>query len=494
MGLIGIKNLSFKYNDQSQLLFDHVTLNLDSSWHLGLIGRNGQGKTTFLNILKGDLDYKGEISNNQIFTFYPYKITDLDNYAFYALQQVKPFEEWQLERELNLMEVDLNLLWKPYKTLSGGEKTKLLLALCFIDENYFPLLDEPTNHLDINGRRKVAQYLSKKRGFILVSHDSFILNSVCDHILSIENKNIYLYHGNYDTYVTEKKRRDVKNIKSNIRIKKEIKSLKNSLNQKRQWGNKKEQEKNKHGKDNAKVDKGFIGAKSAKMMKKMNNIKKGIDHKIKDKENLLNDVEFIDDLSLNFNSTRKGKILKLQDFCLSYDNDNLFKPVSFEIEKNDCIALMGENGIGKTSLIKAILEKFQGNISGKFKKCKKLKISVVNQEFSYSGSLKEFAEKNKIDFNIFLNNLHKLGMKRSFFDKKIEYMSKGQQKRVELAKSLTKDAELYIWDEPLNYLDIYNKDQLEKLILKIKPTMIIIDHDIEFINKIANKKIRLTKL
>lgn len=154
----------------------------------------------------------------------------------------------------------------------------------------------------------------------------------------------------------------------------------------------------------------------------------------------------------------------------------------------------GGNGIGKTSLIKAILEKFQGNISGKFKKCKKLKISVVNQEFSYSGSLKEFAEKNKIDFNIFLNNLHKLGMKRSFFDKKIEYMSKGQQKRVELAKSLTKDAELYIWDEPLNYLDIYNKDQLEKLILKIKPTMIIIDHDIEFINKIANKKIRLTKL
>lgn len=195
-GFYGInrdKNLSFKYNDQSQLLFDHVTLNLDSSWHLGLIGRNGQGKTTFLNILKGDLDYKGEISNNQIFTFYPYKITDLDNYAFYALQQVKPFEEWQLERELNLMEVDLNLLWKPYKTLSGGEKTKLLLALCFIDENYFPLLDESTNHLDINGRRKVAQYLSKKRGFILVSHDSFILNSVCNHILSIENKNIYLY-------------------------------------------------------------------------------------------------------------------------------------------------------------------------------------------------------------------------------------------------------------------------------------------------------------
>lgn len=73
-------------------------------------------------------------------------------------------------------------------------------------------------------------------------------------------------------------------------------------------------------------------------------------------------------------------------------------------------------------------------------------------------------------------------------------MSKGQQKRVELAKSLTEDAELYVWDEPLNYLDIYNKDQLEKLILKIKPTMIIIDHDIEFINKIANKKIRLTKL
>lgn len=492
MGLIGIKKLSFKYDDQEEPLFDNVNLNLDSSWRLGLIGRNGRGKTTFLNILRGNLDYKGKIDYKQVFTYYPYKVHDVDNYTLYALQQVRNFEEWQLERELNLMNVDLNLLWKPFKELSGGEKAKILLALCFIESDSFPLLDEPTNHLDAEGRREVAQYLLKKSGFILVSHDSQILNTVCNHMLSIENRNIYLYHGNYKTFEEEKKRRDEKNLKDNIQIKKEIGMLTSSLNQKKQWGNKREKEKNER-KDNAKKDKGFEGARAARLMKKMNNIKREVNHKIQDKKGLLNNIEFTDKLSLNFNPTRKEKLLRLQDFSLSYGNDKLFTPISFELKKNDCIALVGENGIGKTSLISAILGDFQGKVIGSLHKAKDLKISLVRQEFVYRGSLKEFSQKNKLNFNDFLNNLHKLGFKRSMFNKKIEHMSSGQQKRIALAKSLTEDAELYIWDEPLNYLDIYNKQQLQEMILEISPTMVLIEHDADFINAIADKKIELEK-
>ncbi|MFK5705262.1 ribosomal protection-like ABC-F family protein [Ligilactobacillus sp. LYQ139] len=490
MGSIGIKRLSFKYDDQDEPLFDNVNLNLDSSWRLGLIGRNGRGKTTFLNLLRGNLDYKGKIDHKQAFTYYPHKVRDVDNYTLYALQQVSQFEEWQLERELNLMGVDLDLLWKPFKKLSGGEKAKILLALCFIESDSFPLLDEPTNHLDGKGRQEVAQYLLKKSGFILVSHDSQVLNTVCDHILSIENKNIYLYRGNYKIFKAEKKRRDEKNVKDNIQIKKEIGTLTNSLNQKKQWGNKREKEKNKR-KDNAKKDKGFEGARSARLMKKMNNMKKAVDHKIQDKKGLLNDVEFMDKLSLNFSPTRKEKLLRLQDFSLSYGNDKLFVPISFELKRNDCIALVGENGVGKTSLINAILGDFKGEIVGSLHKAKDLKISVVRQEFNYRGSLKDFAQTNRINFNVFLNNLHKLGFKRRMFNKRIEHMSSGQQKRVALAKSLTENAELYIWDEPLNYLDVYNKQQLQDMILEFSPTMLLIDHDVDFINKIAGKKIEL---
>src|SRR5699024_619432 len=107
------------------------------------------------------------------------------------------------------------------------------------------------------------------------------------------------------------------------------------------------------------------------------------------------------------------------------------------------------------------------------------------------GTLSEFAEKQKVDYQTFLNNLRKLGMEREVFHKRIEQMSMGQRKKVELAKSLSQEAQLYIWDEPLNYLDVLNQVQLEQLILSFKPAMLVVDHDQVFLNKIADRLISL---
>ena len=156
MSNIRISNLSFRYDDSSENIFNKLNLNLDSTWKLGLVGRNGRGKTTFLNLLRGKLHGLGEIQTRLSFSYYPIKIEDQKNITLYELQKQVAFEEWELERELNLMSVDPNLLWQPFNTLSGGEQTKVLLALSFTDKDSFALIDEPTNHLDEDSRKEIS--------------------------------------------------------------------------------------------------------------------------------------------------------------------------------------------------------------------------------------------------------------------------------------------------------------------------------------------------
>lgn len=172
MSNIKISNLSFKYSDSSENIFNNLNLDLDSSWKLGLVGRNGRGKTTFLNLLRGKLQGTGAIKANLEFNYFPLYIENEEQLTLYALEEQVQFDRWELERELNLMQVDANLIWQPFNTLSGGEQTKILLALSFINKDAFPLIDEPTNHLDEESRKQVVRYLQKhSQGYIVVSHD-----------------------------------------------------------------------------------------------------------------------------------------------------------------------------------------------------------------------------------------------------------------------------------------------------------------------------------
>ena len=215
MSKIELKQLSFAYDNQEVLLFDQANITMDTNWKLGLIGRNGRGKTTLLRLLQKQLDYQGEI------------LHQVDFVTYYVLQEVTSFEQWELERELTLLNVDPEVLWRPFSSLSGGEKTKVLLGLLFIEENAFPLIDEPTNHLDLAGRQQVAEYLKKKKhGFILVSHDRAFVDEVVDHILAIEKSQLTLYQGDFSIYEEQKKLRDAFELAENEKIKKEVNRLK----------------------------------------------------------------------------------------------------------------------------------------------------------------------------------------------------------------------------------------------------------------------------
>ena len=177
MSMIKIENLTFSYPTSYDNVFENVSFQVDTDWKLGFVGRNGRGKTTFLNLLLGKYEYSGKILSSVQFDYFPYPVSDKNRITEDILQEICPLaEEWELMRELSYLDVDVDVLWRPFETLSNGEQTKVLIAALFLNEGHFLLIDEPTNHLDAKARKSVAAYLKKKKGFILVSHDRRFLD------------------------------------------------------------------------------------------------------------------------------------------------------------------------------------------------------------------------------------------------------------------------------------------------------------------------------
>ncbi|MFC4771966.1 ribosomal protection-like ABC-F family protein [Enterococcus hermanniensis] len=497
MTTIQIKNLTFGFDKQVDYLFDHANLTLDSSWKLGLVGRNGRGKTTFLNLLLNKYPYQGEIIFPLRPIYFPPSIKDATQITYYSLLEIIDFELWELEREMTLLQLDPQLLWRSFQSLSGGEQTKILLALLFTQTEDFPLIDEPTNHLDILGRKHVADYLKQKEGYIVVSHDRHFLNEITDHTLAIEKSQLILYQGNFATYEEQKQLRDEFELAQNKKIKKEVGRLKQTAAEKAEWSY--SREKDKYGKSSEKgsgkiFDTGAIGARAARTMKRSKTIVHRMNDQVVEKEGLLKDLEEVDQLTMNYHPSRHTQLLKIEELQLSYDGQtNLFAPLSFSVDRGTIVGLTGPNGIGKSSILHYILGGFPGSSFGE-SLATTAHISYVRQNYEDNqGSLKDFAETNHLDFSMFLNNLRKLGMERNVFQNHIEEMSMGQRKKVELAKSLAQEAELYIWDEPLNYLDVFNQKQLEVLLKEVQPTLLVVEHDTTFLNAINARQIELKK-
>ena len=168
MSLINVVNLTFAHEGSYDIIFENVSFQIDTNWKLGFTGRNGRGKTTFLKLLLGKYEYSGTISANVNFEYFPFDVTDSENNTIDVIESIYPTcLQWQVMRELSLLQVSEDVLYRPFATLSNGEQTKILLATLFLKENSFLLIDEPTNHLDMKARKLVSDYLQSKRGFIL---------------------------------------------------------------------------------------------------------------------------------------------------------------------------------------------------------------------------------------------------------------------------------------------------------------------------------------
>ncbi len=544
MSQIRVNNLTFCYEGSFDNIFEDVSFSVDTNWKLGFIGRNGKGKTTFLNLLLGKYEYEGSIQASVVFDYFPYPVTERQRSlpAAEFLEEWKAgCELWRVLCELEELRQDAEVLYRPFQTLSPGERTKIMLAVLFSGENDFLLIDEPTNHLDQESRENVKQYLASKKGFILVSHDRELLDACIDHVLVLNRQSIEVQSGNFSSWWENKSRKDQFAVGENEKHLKEIGKLRKSAARTGQWADKSEQTKigfyrkaavNEH--ERAVGMRAYIGSKTKKMQSRVKQMEKRINREIEEKEGLLVDLEQPVDLKIMPMEHYKKVLVKVEDYSVWYEGakEPVFSGVTFSVEKGERVVLHGENGCGKSTLLKMILRKTGGQTKGgpgvkdtgmkigetkadktetmeakagetkaeKMRVCETgicqtasgLVVSYVSQDTSMlKGGISRFCMERGLDESLFCAILRQLDMERVQFAKNMEEYSEGQKKKILLAASLMTPAHLYVWDEPLNYIDVFSRMQIEKLLEEYQPTMLFVEHDARFREKVATRVVEL---
>ena len=493
MSIIQTTGLTFAYDGGYDNIFENVTFALDTDWRLGFTGRNGRGKTTFMRLLTGELTpTEGIVSKSVACDYFPFPVANKERMALDALQAHCPgAEEWELLRELNLLEFDCEALYRPFETLSGGERVKGLLAALFLRENRFLLIDEPTNHLDALGRRALGAYLRQKKSFLLVSHDRALLDACTDHTLSINRASIEVVAGNFSCWWEQKQRQDAFEQAQNERLGKEIARLKQAAARTARWSDKVERSKREPG-DAAMKDIGYIGHKSAKMMARSKAAEGRRQSAIDEKSRLLQNIESAEDLKLHPLQFHTQRLLEFSGVSLGYGETLVCKDVSFVLRQSERLAVTGKNGSGKSSILKAILGEPGIEITGDILRSSQLKISYVPQDTSFlRGNLHDYADACGVEESLFKAILRKLDFSRVQFGKDMADFSSGQKKKVLLARSLCEPAHVYIWDEPLNFVDVFSRMQIERLLLAYQPTMLFVEHDAAFCDAVCTGVVAL---
>lgn len=430
MSMIKIENLTFSYPSSSDNIFENVSFQIDTDWKLGFVGRNGRGKTTFLNLLQNKYEYSGKILSSVSFDYFPCPVTKKERLTEEILWDIAPLaEEWEF----------------------------------------------------------LKAYLKKKKGFLLVSHDRCFLDNCADHILSLNRTNIEIQSGNFSSWMENFKRQQDFETSQNERLKKDISHLRQAAQRTSAWSVRTETA--KYG--NGSVDRGYIGHKSAKMMKRAKTIEARQKQAIEEKSGLLKNTEYTENLKLFPQKYHTDTLASFSHICICYDRKPVCGPLSFSVQQGDRLVLHGKNGSGKSSLLK-LLTGISVPHTGTVTVGSGLQISYVPQDTSHlKGTLSDFAAQNQIEETLLKNLLRKMDFTRTQFLKDMRDFSEGQKKKVLVAKSLCEQAHLYVWDEPLNFIDIYSRMQIEELILEFAPTMIFVEHDRTFRQKIVTKTIEI---
>ena len=490
MSLIQVSHLTFCYEGSYDPVFENVSFELDTDWKLGFIGRNGQGKTTFLKLLMGCYDeYEGCISSSVAFDYFPFEVPDPEEMTIEIAQRHSPdLELWKFKRELGLLKLSEDALYRPFYTLSNGEQTKVLLSLLFLKENQFLLLDEPTNHLDQKAKEEIIRYLKSKKGFILVSHDRVLLDQCVDHILSINRANIEVQKGNFSSWQRNKELHDQYEREQDARLKKEIKRMDTAARRTANWSD--QVEKSKKGA----ADKGYVGHKAAKMMQRAKNVERRQQQAIEEKKGLLSNLDEEESLKLHPLTHHARRLVEVSGVSISYGGKTVCQIPDFTVESGERVALTGRNGSGKSSLLKLIAGEALSH-TGTIRLASGMTLSAVPQDAGFLyGGLKEYAREQRLEEPLFFAILRKMGFARVQLEKEMQFFSEGQKKKVLLASSLCYPAHLYLWDEPLNFIDVLSRIQIEQLILQYRPTLLFVEHDAAFLRNIATKTIEVQRV
>lgn len=515
MAILDVQNLTLSFGET--LLFDNVSFDVKEKDKVGLIGCNGAGKTSLFKIIIGEytadsgncflgknvkLGYMQQHTCSQKRTVYEelisvfsdltelekqlaqvnYNLTNnIGNQNENILLQDRLNDSYNqnggltyksLTRSallgLGFTEADFDM---PTSKLSGGQRSKLILAKLLLSKADFLLLDEPTNHLDINAVEWLEGFLKDFNGAcLIISHDRYFLDKITNKTVEIENKKSRCYIGNYSQFIV-KKQAEQKAIEEKYQNDmKEIARLEGIIEQQRRWN----REKN---------------IKTAESKEKViERIKAQLvvpDSKV---------------TRIRFDFTPKcisgEEVLNINELAKSFGNKSVFKNVTFNIRRNEKVFLLGDNGCGKTTLLKILMRDYSAD-DGYFKFGTMVQTGYFDQVQSKLDLTKTALEEVWSSFPAMTETSVRSALAAFLFKgddvyKKLDSCSGGERARVALLKLMLGKFNFLLLDEPTNHLDAFSREELENTLLDYEGTMLIVSHDRYFINKLAGRIIELT--
>ena len=520
-----VKNLNKAISNKDLLV--NINFSLNDGNKVGLIGPNGTGKTTLLKILSGDLLLdSGDVNlNNQTIKLLKQEIEKeynddsiieyikKENNIFELENKLKELEAnlnednmeeygeildlfikldgYNFESNLENITYGLNLnvdLNSKIKTLSGGQKIKVLLISLLMSNSDILLLDEPTNNLDIEAIEWLESYLKKiDKKMIIVSHDEAFLNKIVNKIYELNNGNLVEYNLSNNNYLFYKNNEYNRELEKYEQAKEQQKKLKASIQEAKEWSNK---GLNKGKSDNDKIAANFAkertkktSSKAAKLTKELEKIE--INHNFRKKEKIEFSVDYVD--------SKGNKDIYISNLVCGYDN---FKtvPISIDIPFGTRVNVQGKNGTGKTTFIKTLLGENKP-LDGKIIIGNEVKIGYISQDSLDSDditySIYDYLSKDmEIDKSLLFNILNKFHIDYEDKDKLYKTLSPGQRTRVNLAKLAINEINTLILDEATNHLDIEAIHVLGEVIESFNGTIISISHNRTY-NDVLNADIYL---
>ncbi|MEH7248921.1 ABC-F type ribosomal protection protein [Neobacillus niacini] len=481
-----IKITSLEKSFNLRKILDNVSFDIKQGERIGIVGYNGTGKTTLANIITGKLSPdKGFIEKSS-----DLQIGYLSQSIDYQSSELLSTEGDLLQHssELGLKKV---FEWKENRLnhLSGGEKLKLALSNVWASNPGFLILDEPTNHLDFKGIEWLVEELKKFKGpVMIISHDRHFLDETVTRIFEIENTKINFYKGNYSDYQKEKQHRKETHLHHFEVQQRKKEEIETQMGQLTSWSEKAHRISTKQGRD--------FGNKEYHRAKAKNRDKQ-VKSKMKRLQNELEKNQIdkpLEETKVKFQFDTKGnrgkRIIEAKGLTKSFPGRSLFLDSHFYINHRERIGLLGENGCGKTTLIKMILGE-SSNSGGELWISDSLKIAYLSQDVDNLPSDKTALEalgfidrENSLRARTLFANL---GLKEQLITKPIGTLSLGERTRVKLVDMLMKEYDVLILDEPTNHLDLPSREQLEKTLDEFNGTIITVSHDYYFLNKLCDK-------
>ena len=464
-----IEGLTKSFGDR--MLFADVTFGVYQGDKIGIIAQNGKGKSTLLSIISGEMDYD---SGNVVFRT-GLKVGYLQQMPEFAgdmtvLQAVMPAvlgpEDWNIEDRAKqiLSQFKINDFAQPIAQLSGGQVKRVALARVLLSEPEMLILDEPTNHLDIEMIEWMEKYLSKQNiTLLMVTHDRYFLDNVCNKIIEIDREQTFTYNGNYDYYLQKREER-MENLTA------ELAKVKNLLRTELEWMRRQPQ------------------ARGSKAKYRIDNFYE------LEKRSQVNLSERNVELAVK-GSYIGSKIFEAKDICKSYGDKVILKDWNYTFARYDKVGIVGDNGVGKSTFIKLLLGLVEPD-SGHFDIGQTVKWGYYSQdgiEFDESkkviDAVREIAEEIHIDEKTRLSASQFLShflFAPDTQQKFIHKLSGGEKRRLYLATVLMRNPNFLILDEPTNDLDIVTLSVLEDYLSKFKGCVIVVSHDRFFLDRIVD--------